>query len=146
MSSTKPAGSFIRCFGSLLEPFLYINSSYLIPKIYHISRHSLSGWCCCLRVPGRFCFHSCSTSKVGRPLFFLTLEHIECNCPILGDWQNGLIVEFNSKARSVGFAVRKTVNSGSVGKNILVVHHHLSCKYTCNPIRLRSQVDLKPEA
>ena len=32
----------------------------------------------------------------------LTLEHIECNCPILGAWQNGLIVEFNGKARSVG--------------------------------------------
>ena len=32
----------------------------------------------------------------------LTLEHIECNCPILGAWQNGLIVEYNGKARSVG--------------------------------------------
>ena len=32
----------------------------------------------------------------------LTLEHIECNCPILGAWQNGLIIEFNGKARSVG--------------------------------------------
>jgi inner membrane protein len=32
----------------------------------------------------------------------LTLEHIACNCPVLGAWQNGLIVEFNGKARSVG--------------------------------------------
>jgi len=32
----------------------------------------------------------------------LTLEHIVCNCPVLGAWQNGLIVEFNGKARSVG--------------------------------------------
>jgi inner membrane protein len=32
----------------------------------------------------------------------LTLEHIECNCPVLGAWQNGLIIEYNGKARSVG--------------------------------------------
>lgn len=32
----------------------------------------------------------------------LTLEHIECSCPVLGAWQNGLIVEYHGKARSVG--------------------------------------------
>ncbi len=32
----------------------------------------------------------------------LTLEHIECNCPILGAWQGGLIVEYNGKSRAVG--------------------------------------------
>lgn len=32
----------------------------------------------------------------------LTLEHIEFNCPVLGAWQSGLIVEHNGKARSVG--------------------------------------------
>jgi inner membrane protein len=32
----------------------------------------------------------------------LTLEHVECNCPVLGAWQNGLIIEYHGKARSVG--------------------------------------------
>lgn len=32
----------------------------------------------------------------------LTLEHIECNCPILGAWQGGLIVEYNGQSRAVG--------------------------------------------
>jgi len=32
----------------------------------------------------------------------LTLEHIECICPILGAWQGGLIVEHNGKSRAVG--------------------------------------------
>jgi inner membrane protein len=32
----------------------------------------------------------------------LTLEHIECTCPILGAWQGGLIVEYNGKSRAVG--------------------------------------------
>jgi len=32
----------------------------------------------------------------------LTLEHIECNCPILGAWQGGLIVEHDGKSRAVG--------------------------------------------
>lgn len=32
----------------------------------------------------------------------LTLEHIECVCPVLGAWQSGLIVEYNGQARSVG--------------------------------------------
>lgn len=32
----------------------------------------------------------------------LTLEHIECTCPVLGAWQNGLIVDYHGKARSVG--------------------------------------------
>jgi len=32
----------------------------------------------------------------------LTLEHIQCNCPILGAWQGGLIVEYNGKSRAVG--------------------------------------------
>jgi inner membrane protein len=32
----------------------------------------------------------------------LTLEHIECNCPVLGAWQSGLIVEYRGQARSVG--------------------------------------------
>ena len=32
----------------------------------------------------------------------LTLEHIQCNCPVLGAWQSGLIIEYNGKARSVG--------------------------------------------
>jgi inner membrane protein len=32
----------------------------------------------------------------------LTLEHIECNCPVLGAWQSGLIIDYHGKARSVG--------------------------------------------
>lgn len=32
----------------------------------------------------------------------LTLEHVECTCPVLGAWQNGLIVGYQGKARSVG--------------------------------------------
>ena len=32
----------------------------------------------------------------------LTLEHIECTCPVLGAWQSGLIVEYHGQARSVG--------------------------------------------
>lgn len=32
----------------------------------------------------------------------LTLEHIECNCPVLGAWQSGLIVDYHGQARSVG--------------------------------------------
>ena len=32
----------------------------------------------------------------------LTLEHIECNCPILGAWQGGLIVEHKGYSRAVG--------------------------------------------
>ena len=32
----------------------------------------------------------------------LTLEHIECTCPVLGAWQNGLIIDYHGKARSVG--------------------------------------------
>ena len=32
----------------------------------------------------------------------LTLEHIQCTCPILGAWQGGLIIEYNGKSRSVG--------------------------------------------
>ena len=32
----------------------------------------------------------------------LTLEHIECTCPILGTWQGGLIVEYQGKSRAVG--------------------------------------------
>jgi inner membrane protein len=32
----------------------------------------------------------------------LTLEHINCTCPILGAWQSGLIIEHNGKVRSVG--------------------------------------------
>ncbi|MCF7970287.1 MAG: metal-dependent hydrolase [Methylococcaceae bacterium] len=32
----------------------------------------------------------------------LTLEHIACNCPILGAWQGGLIVEYNGQSRAVG--------------------------------------------
>jgi inner membrane protein len=32
----------------------------------------------------------------------LTLEHIECSCPVLGAWQSGLIIEHDGKARSVG--------------------------------------------
>lgn len=32
----------------------------------------------------------------------LTLEHIQCTCPVLGAWQNGLIVDYHGKARSVG--------------------------------------------
>jgi len=32
----------------------------------------------------------------------LTLEHIDCLCPILGAWQGGLIVEHDGKSRAVG--------------------------------------------
>ncbi len=32
----------------------------------------------------------------------LTLEHIHCDCPILGAWQNGLIIDYNGKTRAVG--------------------------------------------
>ena len=32
----------------------------------------------------------------------LTLEHIECACPVLGAWQKGLIVDYQGQARSVG--------------------------------------------
>ncbi|MDF1583614.1 MAG: metal-dependent hydrolase [Methyloprofundus sp.] len=32
----------------------------------------------------------------------LTLEHIACNCAILGAWQGGLIVEYQGKSRAVG--------------------------------------------
>jgi len=32
----------------------------------------------------------------------LTLEHIDCLCPILGAWQGGLIVEHNGHSRAVG--------------------------------------------
>jgi inner membrane protein len=32
----------------------------------------------------------------------LTLEHISCTCRILGAWQNGLIIDYNGKVRSVG--------------------------------------------
>ncbi len=32
----------------------------------------------------------------------LTLEHIECLCPILGAWQGGLIIEYHGKSRAVG--------------------------------------------
>lgn len=32
----------------------------------------------------------------------LSLEHIECACPILGAWQGGLIVELNGQSRAVG--------------------------------------------
>lgn len=32
----------------------------------------------------------------------LTLEHVKCTCPVLGAWQNGLIVEYNGKSRAVG--------------------------------------------
>jgi inner membrane protein len=32
----------------------------------------------------------------------LTLEHIECQCPVLGAWQSGLIIDYHGKARSVG--------------------------------------------
>jgi inner membrane protein len=32
----------------------------------------------------------------------LILEHIKCTCPVLGAWQNGLIIDYHGKARSVG--------------------------------------------
>ena len=32
----------------------------------------------------------------------LTLDHIQCHCPVLGAWQDGLIVEYQGKIRSVG--------------------------------------------
>jgi inner membrane protein len=32
----------------------------------------------------------------------LTLEHIKCQCPILGVWQSGLIVLYDGKPRAVG--------------------------------------------
>ena len=32
----------------------------------------------------------------------LTLEHIECNCPVLSAWQSGLIIDYHGKTRAVG--------------------------------------------
>lgn len=32
----------------------------------------------------------------------LTLQRIECQCPVVGAWQNGLIVEYNGQLRAVG--------------------------------------------
>jgi inner membrane protein len=32
----------------------------------------------------------------------LTLEHIRCTCPVLGAWQDGLIVEYQGHSRAVG--------------------------------------------
>jgi inner membrane protein len=32
----------------------------------------------------------------------LTLEHITCQCPVLGVWQSGLIVLHDGKPRAVG--------------------------------------------
>jgi inner membrane protein len=32
----------------------------------------------------------------------LTLEHISCECPVIGEWQGGLIIEHNGRSRSVG--------------------------------------------
>ena len=32
----------------------------------------------------------------------LTLEHVRCECPVLGAWKDGLIVDFNGESRAVG--------------------------------------------
>ena len=63
----------------------------------------------------------------------LTLEHIECTCPVLGAWQSGLIIEYQGQARSVGKSQ---------------MHHNLfpteAVLLTGEPLRVISQrVDMK---